>query len=848
MEVADICGAVHGWREGARNFAPRRGAGYRSRASLALAPLSPRRARLAHRARRRLAVYLFRRPRRFEAAAVEPSPLLSGSAARRERLASQSAYHGHMGLAARTLAVQKFGDAVKGPLWKQPQIPPGMQAAGLIDDHVMRLTESGQGAGIVASTVPFHTETGSGEDAPTDLSLEPTVDGFAPVNAPQPLQIGQNVGSGVSLPGAGVGVVPEVASPDARGVLAEDRVFYADASTDTDLIVGALPEGAQLLYQLRSPESPGSFGLDLSVPEGAQVRMAADGSGAVEVIRGAATISRVEAPLATDAQQQNVPVHYDLARDRVTLDVDHAAGDYAYPILVDPVINSQNWHYNPSQGVYGWFYTTPWPDSYFPSTAGSWGNGLYSVLGASRWYGSGTYGAWVYPLYGTSFVYAMDFGLQHQQTNSPAQAVCMTIGMVTNTGAWDSSQYWIGRGGNAGRGARTRCHTFSDHLPDGGTTVCLLSNCAAPTSHATNWADFEQWTYGDAVRDGWNISHVGETVAYITDSEKPSVTGGAFTNVVASGESFAYAASDPGLGVYSVSFDSPGNPGWNRAQTRTGNCSGTSWSRCPASINGTVGYGNLPSGEQTIRMTVADAGGKTSSRTWTAHVYPTSVQYGGSDRSINTSDERNSAYNDLSQRDEAGRADFWEGIAPADFASFEAFVNSFDPASMDGVLGAEESEIDPDPDGDPLDPVGYSLDQPLSWDGDGAGASGRLEGIKQVVDRPHIATDLPLAVASHGCYRYYGDHTDVTATVQVWLWQRWYPHVWIRVGYRRMEGVRPGCGRGRRATARANCVRYPGRTYTYYSSVDVDINGAVDPAGRTRSRAIEHNCSALGRG
>lgn len=644
------------------------------------------------------------------AEAVASADWLSTPEARKERLESRTAYHGRLGLGAHTVAAQHFGPTVTGPLWSQPKLPAGLAKAAMHGDRVMVLAQDGQPAGIATSAIPLQTKTASGSIRPTDLSLIATDSGYAPANSPEPAVIGKAVGDGVYAPTVGLRVTPRMDAPTTTGALTDGRVFYADASTDTDVIAGASPTGAQILFQLRSPQSPTSLTLDLGLPSGVTVGMASDGSGAAQLVHAGRIVGIVQPPMAEDAQGQVVPAHYTVAGDHVVVDVDHASGDYAYPILVDPVVDWQLWHLYPTQAVSGWTYVTPWSGSYLPSTGGSWGSGLYSVMGFGKSYASGTWGEWQYLLSGTQFLYALSFAAQKQAQANPANyPECMSFGLANTSGGWDTSAQWIGWSGGSGAAPRVRCGAFDNQSPTvTGANVCLRSDCQPPATHQPNYGAFQQWAYGTGVRDGWNISHVGETLAYITDPDNPTISGGPFSSIVATGESFAYTATDPGLGVYSVSFESPGNPSWDRAQTRTNSCSGANWDPCPASENGTVGYGNLPSGDQPIRMTVTDAGGRSSSASWTAHIYPTSVRYGGANRSIDTLTEAQALVNGIQAASVPAGDDLWWGVSPTD----RSYVDAADLAT-DPQQGCREAYWD--------DPEGYVIDcehEDQQWDDD----------------------------------------------------------------------------------------------------------------------------------
>jgi hypothetical protein len=118
--------------------------------------------------------------------------------------------------------------------------------------------------------------------------------------------------------------------------------------------------------------------------------------------------------------------------------------------------------------------------------------------------------------------------------------------------------------------------------------------------------------------------------------------------------------------------------------------------------------------------------------------------------------------------------------------------------------------------------------------------------------RPSSSTPPPTLSAHATWYDTSGEaqRRNATADVQIWIQQRWDGH-WREVAHgrkhlpaQRRARVLPA---GSRVTARRKCVRYPGRTYTYRSKIDVDVDGVIDSPGQVYSRNVDTNCSALGR-
>jgi hypothetical protein len=122
------------------------------------------------------------------------------------------------------------------------------------------------------------------------------------------------------------------------------------------------------------------------------------------------------------------------------------------------------------------------------------------------------------------------------------------------------------------------------------------------------------------VRDNFNVSYVGGAFVYMYDAEDPTITGSPPSEATASTDTFTLNYADPGLGVKRVQLDSPGNPGWDQAVDTTFVCAATNSSRCPASGSLPRQFGSLPSGHQTVRLTVTDAVGRQTVRTYPVFV------------------------------------------------------------------------------------------------------------------------------------------------------------------------------------------------------------------------------------
>lgn len=134
-----------------------------------------------------------------------------------------------------------------------------------------------------------------------------------------------------------IGLPDETARADA-GVAENGTVVY-DTGTNVDLAVQVIEEGVRIQTVLNDAAAPTEYRYEL---EGYTPVLLADGS--VDLI--ASTQGRLQvraggiaAPWAFDANGVVVPTRYRVDGDTLVQEVDHTAGEYAYPIVADPTIS-----------------------------------------------------------------------------------------------------------------------------------------------------------------------------------------------------------------------------------------------------------------------------------------------------------------------------------------------------------------------------------------------------------------------------------------------------------------------------------------------------------------------------
>jgi RHS repeat-associated protein len=260
---------------------------------------------------------------------------LDTPAAVAERENSADDYDGIPAADAKALATSSFADVFDKLDLDPARALADAEIERFYSDHTVLIEDPADPAHSVieTSSVPLRVRDGGDLD-PVDLTLEPDGSSLVPEN---PIV-------DVSLPSAAddrfhVGPVGlDIADSDdssARTFGSSDR-FYHEIDTDTDLIAAPTSSGLEIFTQLRSPAAPEHLVMPLSIPQGASLEEEDDGE--VNVVQNGASLVTISAPLAIDAQGQQVPVEMSIEEGSVRLDVSHAAGQFAYPILVDPEV------------------------------------------------------------------------------------------------------------------------------------------------------------------------------------------------------------------------------------------------------------------------------------------------------------------------------------------------------------------------------------------------------------------------------------------------------------------------------------------------------------------------------
>ncbi len=489
--------------------------------------------------------------------------------------------------AALEVAEQEFSNVLEAQLIPELELPADQEIDKFFDPYTARISdgdwqprpdsEQPNPNLLVEGTLPLRAPE-AGEPALLDADLVADGDHFEAANPIVTAEIGAEIDEGVELPEAGVAVAPlGVAAAEAEPVA--DKLFYPNAATDTDYLIAPTATGAQIFAQLRSADSPESLPLEIGMPAGAALEPTAEGGAIVRDAEGE-PLASISAPVAWDAAGRQVAIEYAISGEQITMQVPHtSAGEFLYPIMVDPVVDQYNW----GQGQQNldhelWWWQTTNANDFNPIEDASPGaGGLRTNARKERTYAAGSYGQWIANSIRDSWIERIDFfNFDHDPTSPGA---CTTLGI------WMPDQFqWA---------------PVTIQNPAGGTTTGSYANLCGALSHQTRslWvgnSPTPDGPYGDAEpydhamgifalnsQGGYRAAQASNLLrsayVYRYDRNKPWMT----WNNVPSGwtkDPLLFDVHDVGLGVSGVWLFAPN---WTVPATGTTHCSGAHQSVCP---------------------------------------------------------------------------------------------------------------------------------------------------------------------------------------------------------------------------------------------------------------------------
>jgi RHS repeat-associated protein len=319
------------------------------------------------------------------------------------REVSSSAYEGLDAEQAGRVDVEAFPAVIDDPSGGPPSLAAGQRITGFPAANAASVELGGGARGVIESLAPMATENAAGQLVPIDLGLQVQVGAFEPATPLVGVRIPKLLGGGVQLPALGVSLTPVsaqgVALAGSEGALDGASVIYANTQMDMDTVVKpvvtGLGGGVEIDSFLRSSESPEQLFFRVGLPEGASLSQAVGGSGSVEIVEGGVVLATVLAPSAQDAAGTPVPVSMTVSGDLLSVVVAHHAGEWRYPIDVDPTVTdtnhgSNNWGFSNTEGpefaASGTYIGMHNCDCNQPDFIGQWAQVYYLTQGASRIY------------------------------------------------------------------------------------------------------------------------------------------------------------------------------------------------------------------------------------------------------------------------------------------------------------------------------------------------------------------------------------------------------------------------------------------------------------------------------
>ncbi len=470
------------------------------------------------------------------------------------------------------------------------------------------------GPALLESTVPLRTEDQSGKEATVDLGLEHAEGEVQPATPLVEVGIPSELGEGIQLPQSEVEIALAGAPQErAPSIVGQTVAVYPEVAEDTSLAVAPSPTGVETFTLLQSADAPNSATYQLNLPEGASLSATDDGG--AEVSTGDESLLRILPPAAMDAEGNDVPVTLEVSGSSFTVHAEPPQGA-AYPILVDPVVESHNWYgYQNPDGLAAWQGTSNDKGLLYnkQSALGYPGTDLRAVKGFGLAANAEAQWAYSVPRYEED---QKEFGAP--PTSYISSMVLTNLFFVTNE---DKSAYpWMAAGiwdNSVANWATAWAHP--------GNTGNLENLATTYTFNTTNQnakqaIDNVLWSGEAHTMTSDRETYVGYATVEIADAVAPKI--GSFTPpegwVGNTAPAIPYSVTDTGLGVKEMKIGQVGGgppTQWITSLT----CSGNASYPCPRSWKSGVTYptlkytpGNLPQGIDKMTAVAKDPAGNTS--------------------------------------------------------------------------------------------------------------------------------------------------------------------------------------------------------------------------------------------
>jgi len=510
---------------------------------------------------------------------------LASPAAVKEREDSLRAYAGLAPAQAEQLLVAEFPDFLASLNSDPARMLSDSRLDGNLGEGDAVVTDEGK-TRLLEGTYPVETRNDEGELEKVDVSLEETPEGYQAENPLVEVAIADSAEEGVVVGGEGsAGGLPPVTITQAGAeesparVLGDKNVFFGEVEpdSDTDLLVSPSAYGVEFANLLRTVDSPEVLRFHIDLPAGAELRATQDG-GAEVVASDEALLYTVNRPVSFDAQGSPVGTTLEVESDNLVIRVTHREADVAYPILVDPELET-NWSYG---NIPGLAPSGPW----YPYE--SWAeNGMY--VGTSD-------------------------GFWKEQPGLYFTAQKGSLG----AGAWDQVVYFApNEQSYIARAVINVFHRGDDCSPlvkdpyDFTGMYAWSNGGTAETPHWNGPRNNDAYTYGSSIINAWGNEfvigyangsakvnacwrrvRVGGTQIWLDDWQYPylnsvGATPEGWVKKDGASRTFSVSATDAGLGVKTVRMFGVGTQTWT---WNKGSCAGTYEQPCPTSNSGQITF------------------------------------------------------------------------------------------------------------------------------------------------------------------------------------------------------------------------------------------------------------------
>lgn len=374
-------------------------------------------------------------------------------------------------------------------------------------------------------------------------------------------------------------------------------------------------------------------------------------------------------PFARDATGSRIPLSYVLKHNALIMRIRRGAAAPTYPILIDPYIAEDQRYWNSSYGTSpygtpdfnGWQYVSS-PAGYFGGTAGNVGNqpSAYGTVYFGNGLTIGTYtgqypansiGTWYFIAPGSgaeaAHIFKADFAdvynVPAYSSTFGANSSCDVAQISSQSGVTDPGLVY---GGGNPSGSYTNGPYVYCGLDSADYIVECLSSCTSPVSgNPALGTAANQAAFGIDVPSNTNITYngwvfMGGSLIFESDNYPPHIdTSGVPTGWVAHAN-VSVAATDYGVGTYSVSASAPGWAGStagppascysNSGGNNNGSQGGTPGSpntgdrnhRCPIATPLPLSFStdSMPEGSYALGVSSSDVVGNTANASRTINI------------------------------------------------------------------------------------------------------------------------------------------------------------------------------------------------------------------------------------